>query len=79
MEDQIRFDSVGDFIDKHAVVSHKGLYGIIREDRSFLLEPKYDWIWNFKNGKAVIELQRRVGEVDVKGKIVWRNKKKLKR
>lgn len=52
-------------LDGCVLFKHKGLTGIIRKtDKTIIVPPKYHNIWDFKEGRAKVRLDRRITMVN---------------
>ncbi|MFC4306798.1 WG repeat-containing protein [Cohnella boryungensis] len=58
---EARFDEARPFHEGLAAVQAGKQWGVIDKSGSFVLQPRYDWIEDFKDGYAL------VGEIDAKG------------
>ena len=73
--DLTRFDDIKTFSEGLAVVEkkkdEKRKYGFINRTGETLVEPMFDYAWDFSNGLAMIEIKNSFGYVNKKGEIVY--------
>jgi hypothetical protein len=73
----LKYDSIVNYTNSLAIVRidvvpavpGSGKYGVIDKSGNEVVPPQYDWIGKFVDGFAQIELDRKLGYIDEKGKI----------
>ncbi len=53
-----------------AGVKLNGKYGFIDKNGDFVIKPKFDDAWYFREGLAAVELNGKYGFIDKSGKII---------
>ena len=70
MIDKSKYDWIGDFYKRYAIIRSKNKYGIINEEGKKICEIKYAYIGYFEDGYAFVRLDEKYGWINRKGKEV---------
>lgn len=70
-----KYNNAYNFTDKNiAIVEKNNKYGLIDNTGQYIIYPKFDSISNFKENRAVFNLDNFMGVIDEKGKVINENK-----
>ncbi|WP_051540143.1 WG repeat-containing protein [Clostridium ihumii] len=70
-----KYNNAYNFTDKNiAIVEKNNKYGLIDNTGKYIIYPKFDSISNFKENRAVFNLDNFMGVIDEKGKIINESK-----
>lgn len=70
-----KYKNAYNFTDKNvAIIEENNKYGLIDNTGKYIIYPKFDSISNFKENRAVFNLDNFMGVIDEKGKVINENK-----